>query len=166
MQLEWMSRPRERHLGHVCKGDRKPQVPPHTPENDIARIMTPFEGIRRGAGHVSPYQILVRFFATIPDMFVVRVALRPKTVVPLLMQNLRCKGTHWFGGSVASPRFRPTVLAKRCGDERFEVDRRPGRIDQLEDSPGPLTVAKRLPKIAEEEAPKFPGFPCNLWRHK
>jgi hypothetical protein len=39
----------------------------HTPENDIARIMTPFEGIRRGVGHVSPYQILVRFFATIPS---------------------------------------------------------------------------------------------------
>ena len=58
--------PFERHLGHARKGDRKPQVPPHTPENDIARIMTPFEGIRRGDGHVSPYQILVRFFATIP----------------------------------------------------------------------------------------------------
>jgi hypothetical protein len=56
----------ERHLGHVRKGDRKPQVPPHAPENDIARIVTPFEGIRRGDGHVSPYQILVPVFATIP----------------------------------------------------------------------------------------------------
>jgi hypothetical protein len=27
--------------------------------------MTPFEGIRRGEGHVSPYQILIRFFATV-----------------------------------------------------------------------------------------------------
>jgi predicted P-loop ATPase len=45
---------------------RKPQVPPHAPENDIARIVTPFEGIRRGDGHVSPYQILVPIFATIP----------------------------------------------------------------------------------------------------
>jgi hypothetical protein len=35
----------ERHLGHVRKGDRKPQLPPHTPENDIARIVTPFEGV-------------------------------------------------------------------------------------------------------------------------
>ena len=26
----------ERHLGHVRKGDRKPQAPPHAPENDIA----------------------------------------------------------------------------------------------------------------------------------
>jgi hypothetical protein len=51
----------ERHLGHVRKGDRKPQVPPNAPENDIARIVTPFEGIRRGDGHVSPYQILIRF---------------------------------------------------------------------------------------------------------
>ena len=31
------------------------------PENDIARIMTPFEGVRRGDRHVSPYQILIRF---------------------------------------------------------------------------------------------------------
>ena len=51
----------ERHLGHVRKGDRKPQVPPHAPENDIARIVTPFEGVRRDDGHVSPYQILIRF---------------------------------------------------------------------------------------------------------
>src|SRR5215467_11531830 len=51
----------ERHLGHVRKGDRKPQVPPHAPENDIDRIVTPFEGIRRGYGHASPYQILIRF---------------------------------------------------------------------------------------------------------
>jgi hypothetical protein len=41
----------ERHLGHVRKGDREPQVPPHAPENDIARIVTPFEGIGRGDGH-------------------------------------------------------------------------------------------------------------------
>ena len=58
----------ERHLGHVRKGDRKPQVPPHAPENDIARIVTPFEGIGRGDGHVSPYQMPIRFFATIPDI--------------------------------------------------------------------------------------------------
>ena len=51
----------ERHLGHMRKGNRKPQVPPHTRENDIARIVTPFEGIRRGDGHVPPYQILIRF---------------------------------------------------------------------------------------------------------
>jgi hypothetical protein len=49
------------HLGHVRKGDRKPPVPPHAPENDLARIVAPFEGIRRGNGHVSPYQILIRF---------------------------------------------------------------------------------------------------------
>jgi len=48
-------------MGHVRKGDRKSQVPPHTPENDIARIVTPFEGIRRGDGHVSPYQILIPY---------------------------------------------------------------------------------------------------------
>jgi hypothetical protein len=49
-----ISRPPSSHLGHVRKGDRKPQVPPHAPENDVARILTPFEGIRRGDGHVSP----------------------------------------------------------------------------------------------------------------
>src|SRR5262245_65912290 len=38
----------ERHLGHVRTGDRKPQVPPRAPENVIARIVAPFEGIRRG----------------------------------------------------------------------------------------------------------------------
>ena len=32
----------ERHLGHVRKGKRKPQVPPNAPENNIARIGTPF----------------------------------------------------------------------------------------------------------------------------
>ena len=46
----------ERHLGHVRKRDRKPRVPPRAPKNDVARIVTPFEGIRRGDGHVSPYQ--------------------------------------------------------------------------------------------------------------
>jgi len=35
----------ERHLGHMRKRDREPQVPPHTPENDVARIVTPFEGV-------------------------------------------------------------------------------------------------------------------------
>jgi hypothetical protein len=58
----------ERHLGHVRKGDRKPQVPPHAPENDIARMVTPFEWIRRGDGQVSPYQILLPVFATIPSI--------------------------------------------------------------------------------------------------
>jgi hypothetical protein len=47
----------ERHLGHVHERDRKPQVPSHAPEDDVARIMAPFEGIRRRHGHVSPYQI-------------------------------------------------------------------------------------------------------------
>src|SRR6516164_6714474 len=68
--LHWRSRQRRRsvpstlqttfecRLGHVRKGDRKPQVPPHALGNDLARIVTPFEGIRRGDGHVSPYQIL------------------------------------------------------------------------------------------------------------
>src|SRR5262249_24496585 len=51
----------QRHLGHVPKGNRKPQVPPHTPENDIARVVTPFEGVRRGHGQVSPYQVLSHF---------------------------------------------------------------------------------------------------------
>jgi hypothetical protein len=57
----------QRHLGHVRKGNRKPQVPPHTPENDIARIVTPFEGIRRGDRHVSPYQIPIRFSQRYPN---------------------------------------------------------------------------------------------------
>jgi hypothetical protein len=30
--------------------------------------VTPFEGIRRGHGHVSPYQIPVTLFATIPSL--------------------------------------------------------------------------------------------------
>jgi hypothetical protein len=58
----------ERHLGHVRKRDQKSQVPPHTPENDLASIVTPFEGIGRGDGHVSPYQMPMRFFATIPGI--------------------------------------------------------------------------------------------------
>jgi hypothetical protein len=29
--------------------------------------VTPFKGIGRGDGHVSPYQMLIRFFATIPN---------------------------------------------------------------------------------------------------
>jgi len=32
----------QRHLGHVRKGNRKPQVPLRTPENEIARVVTPF----------------------------------------------------------------------------------------------------------------------------
>ena len=66
----------ERHLGHVRKGDRKPQIPPHAPENNIARIVTPFEGIGRGDGHVSPYQMPIRFFATKPCTTPARIAFR------------------------------------------------------------------------------------------
>jgi hypothetical protein len=32
----------QRHLGHVRKGDRKPQASPNASEDDIARIVTPF----------------------------------------------------------------------------------------------------------------------------
>lgn len=35
--------PFQRHLSHVRKGNAEPQVPPHTPENDVTRIVTPFE---------------------------------------------------------------------------------------------------------------------------
>src|SRR5262249_8259686 len=57
----------ERHLRHVGKRDREPQVPPHAPEDDVSRIMTPFEGIQRSNRHVSPYQIPTPNFATIPN---------------------------------------------------------------------------------------------------
>ena len=55
----------ERHLGHVRKGNWKPHGPPHTPENNIASS-APFEGIRRGDGQVSLYQILIRFLQRYP----------------------------------------------------------------------------------------------------
>jgi hypothetical protein len=56
----------ERHLRHVGKRDREPQVPPQAPEDDVSRIVTPFEGVRRSNRHVSPYQIPTPNFATIP----------------------------------------------------------------------------------------------------
>jgi hypothetical protein len=60
MQLEWMSRPRSSAISAMCANEIG-NLKYHTPENDIARIVTPFEGIGRGDGHVSPYQILIRF---------------------------------------------------------------------------------------------------------
>jgi len=51
----------ESHPGHMLKMRSETLVPAHAPENDIARIVTPFERIRRGERHVSPYQILIRF---------------------------------------------------------------------------------------------------------
>jgi hypothetical protein len=62
----------ERHLSHVGKRDREPQVPPHALEDDVPRIVTPFEGIRRRDRHISPYQIPTPNFATIPEGFMKR----------------------------------------------------------------------------------------------
>jgi len=38
------------------------------PEDDIARIMTPFERVRRGNQHVSPSQISIRFSQRYPSI--------------------------------------------------------------------------------------------------
>jgi hypothetical protein len=35
----------ERHLSHVRKRDRELQVPPQAPQDNVTRIVAPFEGI-------------------------------------------------------------------------------------------------------------------------
>src|SRR5450755_804104 len=40
------------------------EIPAHTPHDNVAWIVSPFERIGCGDGHVSPYQIGTQFFAT------------------------------------------------------------------------------------------------------
>ena len=61
MQLEFMSRARSSAISAIWEKEIGNLRYHHTSENDIARIVTPFEGIRRGDGHASPYQILIQF---------------------------------------------------------------------------------------------------------
>src|SRR5450755_2897852 len=44
------------HLAHLCRRNRVAEIPTHTPHDDVTRIMSPLEGIRRGDWHISPYQ--------------------------------------------------------------------------------------------------------------
>ena len=41
------------HLGHLGDREGVPQIPAHTPQDDVTRIMSPFEGIGCGNRHVS-----------------------------------------------------------------------------------------------------------------
>jgi hypothetical protein len=45
------------YFRHLRDRNWIPQIPPHAPHDDVARIVSPFEWIRGGDGHVSPYQI-------------------------------------------------------------------------------------------------------------
>src|SRR5215467_15711661 len=98
----------ERHLGHVRKGNRKRQVPPHTPENDIARIMTSFEGFRRGNGHVSPYQMPIRFFHTIPET-IARIEEMPDQIV-----LMRREGKPKDNAGLTSPSRRASLSTRQA----------------------------------------------------
>src|ERR1700728_752178 len=55
-----------RHFCHLCHRDGVAQIPAHTPHGDVAWIVSPFERIGCGDGHISPYQIGTRVFATEP----------------------------------------------------------------------------------------------------
>jgi len=44
------------HLTHLCYGERVPEIPAHTPQDNVTRIMSPFEWIACGDRHVSRYQ--------------------------------------------------------------------------------------------------------------
>jgi hypothetical protein len=45
------------HFTHLCHRERVPKISPHTPQDDVTRIISPFERIGCGDRHVSPYQI-------------------------------------------------------------------------------------------------------------
>ena len=42
------------YFRHLRDRNWIPQIPPHAPHDDVARIVSPFEWIRAGDGHVSP----------------------------------------------------------------------------------------------------------------
>src|SRR4051812_44374120 len=44
------------HFPHLCHRNRIAEIPAHTPHDDVARIMSPLEGIGSGDRHISPYQ--------------------------------------------------------------------------------------------------------------
>src|ERR1700685_3463706 len=50
------------HLRHLCHREGVAEIPAHTPHDDVAWIVSPFERIGCGDGHVSPYQIGISGF--------------------------------------------------------------------------------------------------------
>ena len=44
------------HLRHLCRRNRVPEIPTHTPHSDVARIWSPLERIGSGDRHISTYQ--------------------------------------------------------------------------------------------------------------
>jgi hypothetical protein len=91
-----------------------PQLPLHAPEHDIARIVTPFEGIKGGDGHVN--LITVPILATKPGhrcdethrrvLLVVHV-----TVAPDALDKERTHLATGTAAAVGSPRVH--LLARR-----------------------------------------------------